>query len=257
MKRLDNIGAAALSGLALMLLAASCMPNVDDNSSGNGGGTGQEVKPTPEGVKQIELSTWPGDELAGIHLSTDGVLEAARPSEDWYFASVGTVPGLGNVDYIPKNNWDTGIRPDIGLGFVGYSPREGFVRFMVGLVVLDASRVATNVGLYYLGNFLGKDEPLPLKDQSFVIGFQGGTVKTTIEGRSYAPYDVLISEPWLTGEKVGTVYSFIYNAVEITVEPNPTAEVREASVRVKTHSGNQTIITVVQDGNPSVDPPTE
>ncbi|MDE5554128.1 MAG: hypothetical protein K2J10_02970, partial [Muribaculaceae bacterium] len=117
MKKL-NKPASLLALIISVIIGASftsCMP-AGEPTKGGGSGTGEEPekKPLPEGVeaKSIGLFYDSGDNLAGLGYTPDGFLKTTISSMgDWYLASVGQQPALGNVDYIPMTNWDLQLFP--------------------------------------------------------------------------------------------------------------------------------------------------
>lgn len=243
---------ALLLAVCMTVSLSSCVP---DPSGPNMNGNEQvEAKPDPENTKQIGLFSDSGDNIAGLGFSKDGYLKSiVNNMPEWYLAPVGEVPGIGNIDYIPLRNWDTFLVPRLGLGFVGYSATEGFVRFYVAGLAYDSNsnNSVVGVGLKYVGGFSGSEEALEFAETSFEVNSGGGKVETALTGKKYATYQFYTNANWLTIIRTSSVYSFIYDVLEIEVAPNSSAEERTATISVVSGDNKETVITIYQKGNPS------
>ena len=236
-------------GLSLSL--NSCMPGNEPEGGGNSSDK-PESKPDPENVQQIGLFNDSGDNLAGLGFTRDGYITTILSSaSEWYLSPVGDVPGLGNVDYIPMQNWDTLIFPRVGLGFVGYSASQGFTRFFVAALAYDDNRNIVGVGLKFVGGFVGTTDSLELDEYSYEFSHSGGSAQAKISGNKYATYQLYCNDAWLNVRRASSNYSFISDRIDIEVAPNPTAEQRRAVVTVRTSSGMETRFVVKQSGNPN------
>ncbi len=229
----------------------SCVPTYD-SGGGDPGSTSPDKKPDPDNVKSMYLYSDSGDNIAGLGFHRDGYLTSLT-SADWYFASIGYVPGIGNVDYIPVNNWDVLMFPHVGEGLVAYSPTQGFVRMLIGAIVNDEQGRPVAVGLEFLGGFSGVEDPLELKEWSFDFDENGGSAVAELSGKKYATYQLQCRESWLKVRQSYSTYKFIYDRINIEVEPNPTTEERRALVTVRTSSGKDSTFTVIQAGKPEED----
>lgn len=252
MKRI-NKPASLLALIFSMFIGAaftSCMPTVEPSNGGSGSGTEDvDKKPLPEGVeaKSIGLFYDSGDNLAGLGFTRDGFLTTTvSGAGDWYLASVGQQPALGNVDYIPVNNWGLQLFPHEGEGFVGYNSRQGFVRFLVAALALNEYREVVGVGLLYLGAFSGADEPIELKEWTYDFPAEGGTQVAELKGNKYSTYQIFNSTTWATIQRTSSVYDFIQDRINIRVEPNPSTEPREAIITLRTTSGKESSFKIYQ-----------
>lgn len=242
-------------GLSFVVSLTSCMPSSPD-SGGNESGDSPQVKPLPSGVepKSIGLFSDAGDNLAGLGYTRDGFLTTTVSGMgDWYLVSVGQQPGLGNVDYIPMNDWSLQLFPHQGEGFVGYNTKQGFVRFIVASLAYNQNRDVVGVGLLYLGAFEGYDEPVELKQWSYDFPVGGGEQTAELAGDKYSVYQVFNPSTWVTVQRESSVYTFINDRIAIKVEPNTTTESRQAIITLRTTSGKESSFKVIQEGLPLPD----
>ena len=236
----------------------SCVPSGDPAGGGGGSGSDEEggvvAKPLPTGVepKVIGLFYDTRDNLAGLGLAAEGYLTTIISDYgDWSLAPVGILPGLGNVDYIPTEGWDNLIFPAVGLGFVGYNSKQGFVRFIIGGLYANSNTEVTGVALMYLGNFTGSEDPIELKEWSYEFSPEGGVQHAQIAGDKYSTYQTYTNRSWVTIRRTSSHYKFIEELIEMTVEPNTTTEPREAIVTIRTSAGQESSFKIYQEGLPS------
>lgn len=255
MNKLNKLASllALIFGVIIGAAFTACMPSVE---LGNGGIGGEEVdkKPLPDGVeaKSIGLFYDSGDNLAGLGFTHDGFITTIlSDTGDWYLSSVGDQPGLGNVDYIPMNNWQLQLYPHEGEGFVGYNSRQGFVRFLVAAVARNEYREVVGVGLLYLGAFGGAEESIELKEWSYDFPAEGGSKVAELKGNKYSTYQTFNPTSWVTVQRSSSVYEFIQDRINIQVEPNTSAEPREAIITLRTTSGKESSFKISQEGLPS------
>ena len=242
-----NISRMCLTICAAFALAlGSCMPDGDVKGS-SGGGTEEEAKPTPSGVKTIALySNLAGSNLSGLYFNDNGFLTS---DNGWMLSEVGYVPGIGNVDYIPITNWANQITPVVDLGFVGYHPREGFVSFLVASLGYDENRLPFAVGLMYYPGFTGGETAVELFKDQLEFPAEGGTQTVSLKGPKYSIYQLAFSDDWVQAQSKGSVYSFIDDEIEVTVEPNTTGETRSGFVKVVTDRNMTTTLAIKQAAN--------
>lgn len=237
--------------IAISLTMTSCMPDAEDNGGVNPGGTNVDAKPDPEGTRQMALYSYTGDNIAGLGYSPDGTIKSLSPTVTWLLASVGEVPGLGNVDYIPMDGWEYQVTPKPGLGFVGYSPTQGFVRFFVAGMVVDEMRDPIAVGVKYLGGFTGSDKAVELDKTAYSVPAEGASITAKLQGKDYTPFQMGYTADWLDVHQASTIYSFINNLIEIEAKPNDTDEERTAEIVLTTLNGVVSRISIVQAANPN------
>lgn len=245
-KSMTTVSAFAILLSAIMF---SCIP--DPNGPGTNNGTDPETKPEPQGTLTAELYKDSGDNIAGLGLSSDGFLTTILSTSlygEWYLASVGIVPSLGNVDYIPMNGWGTMLFPRVGMGFIGYCPTQGFVRFVVGAIAQDNQGELVGVGLKYLGKFTGSDDPIELEESVYDFDEDGGTMIAKLKGLKYSTYQLVNDNDWIRPLMTSSAYSFIYDRIEINVEPNESPESRSGLIKLVTASGKETTFIVTQAG---------
>ncbi|MDE6703179.1 MAG: BACON domain-containing protein [Muribaculaceae bacterium] len=231
--------------LAMASAFTSCMPDGDVNSGGNGSEV--EEKPAPEGVKSVALySNLPGSQLSGLYFNEHGFLTS---DNGWMLAPVGRVPGIGNVDYIPLTNWANQISPDVDLGFVGYHPKEGFVSFLVASIGYDEYRYPFAVGLMYLDNFSGGETPVELEKDIIDFPAAGGTQTVSLKGQKYSLYQMAYTGDWLSTAAKSSVYPFINDRIEVTVQPNTTDAPRSDVISIVTDRNEITTLKVNQSAD--------
>lgn len=243
---------ASLFVIGILISLSSCMPG-NESGSGNEGDKPTPL-PDPENVQQIGLFYDSGDNLAGLGYTRDGYLTTTVSGvSDWYLSSVGDVPALGNVDYIPVDNWDNLLFPREGMGFVGYSASQGFVRFFVAALAYDDRREVVGVGLKFSGGFTGWGEAFELDEYTYEFDADGGTQTAKIKGNKYGSYQLFSNASWLNVKRSSSNYKFISDCIEIEVEPNLTAEERRSVVTIRTTTGKETQFVVVQAGDPEIE----
>lgn len=247
MKKLRFNGKISCACIAICLAFASaftsCMPDGDVKGGGNKGEEVEE-KPTPEGVKTVALySNLPGSQLSGIFFSEHGFISS---SNGWMFASVGMVPGIGNVDYIPMSGWADQISPAVDLGFVGYHPKEGFVSFLVASIAYDQERYPFAVGLMYLANFTGGETAVELEKDVIDFPAEGGTQTVSLKGQKYSLYQMAFTGDWLTVSSKGSIYPFINDEIIVTAKANTSEEKRSDAIAIVTDRNQITTLKINQ-----------
>lgn len=234
--------------LAVFLLAltlTSCMPDGGEESSN--GGTQPDTPTLPEGVKQISLfSGYGGGDLAGLYYNEDGFLISTN---GWMMSSLGKISGISDIDYIPRYNWQPQLYAEVGLGFVGYHPAQGFVAFLVASMALDELRNPVGVGMLYIPNYRNGSDPVELEATALEFKAEGGTEIVELKGTKYREYQISYSGDWLTVTPKSSIYSFIKDEIEVTVTPNTTDETRTTAVMIGTEQGKLTTLRITQKAN--------
>ena len=252
MKRIFFAKCGALGCAVAVLLSAlaftSCVPDGGDEfKNSNGGGSPTENPKLPDGVKQISLfKGLGGGDLVGLYYNEDGFLIS---SNGWMLSSLGNVSDITKVDYIPRYDWRNQIYAELGLGFVGYHPTQGFVAFLIASMALDEDRTPVGVGLLYLPNFNGGDDAIELNASSLDFDGEGGSQTVELKGTKYAVYQTSFSGDWLTVTKKSTSVEFIKDLIEVTVSPNPTDEPRTTTIMIGTEKGKGTPLKITQKAN--------
>lgn len=246
MKKISKIlwlGAVMIAALSTV----SCVPGYSDES-GSSDPNAPTLKPDPEGANLIGLYCDTGDNLGGIGFHRDGYITSVTGA-DWFFSSLGEVPGLGNVDYIPASDWNREVFPRTGMGIVAYSPTQGFVQMIVAGFAKNDQGQNVGVALKYKGGFHGWDEPLEISVEKCAFDGEGGSKVIAITGKKYATYSLSVSkdcDSWLRVRPAYGNYSFIYNKIEVEAHPNTIDAERRATVTLRTTAGKESTFEVVQ-----------
>lgn len=235
----------AMVALLSVLTLTSCIPDGGEESSN--GVTQPETPTLPEGVKQISMfSGLGGGDLSGLYYNEDGFLISTN---GWMLSSLGRVSGIISVDYIPRFNWQPQLYAEVGLGFVGYHPAQGFVAFLVASMALDELRNPVGVGMLYIPNFTTGSEPIELEATALNFKAEGGTETVELKGTKYSEYQISFSGDWLKATPASSIYSFIKDEIEVTVSPNTTDEPRTTTVMIGTEQGKITPLKITQEAD--------
>lgn len=240
MTRISKIICCAVAAVAFAAAMPACMPdnNVKEDNS-------EKPVPPPEGTPYVRLYKGSFDTFDGIYLGTDGRLSSTG---EWRFSSLGPLPSITKIDYIPYGPWDEDANIGMFYSIVAYHPQKGFMRLYVGSMTMNSDGELSSVVLYYNRDFRGEDVAIELDRTEVSVEAGASTVTIDVKNKNYTPFSAAPSARWLKSKTLSTNGGILANAVEITIEANTESEPRTSTVRVATQNNKSTIITVKQDG---------
>lgn len=232
--------------LMLPLLCLACAACGEKNS--DPGENPDKPVPDPEGTIEVSAryDAWTG--VAGIKIDDAYNFSSSGGT---YFVSLGQMRGLGNITSIPKTGWATTVAVVPGNGYVAYS--EGmFYRIYVVDELVGTSGGIIGYTFRYQAPFAGKDEELKL-DQTAVTLDSKNAATVNFLNTGIIPYTIETSESWVHVEKASTgKYSFLSDAVYISVDESGSMSSTEAVVTLETQGGKTSTIRVTRTFGPYV-----
>lgn len=256
-----------LKQLCYLLMAAMLITtNVacgDDSPepNGNGGGQTDPTKPVPdpEGTIAISLLNDRSNYIGDVRMN-----EANNFKTDYsyvFIASIGSVKGLGNVDYIPTTGWarEVAVRP--GTGYVvaeNNYPYDGsnmtFTRIYVEDWIAGISGGIIGADVKYQTPFYGAKTKIQVEKTSFTMDADQESFEIPFQNKSYVAFDVQATG--CTAEKMYSGESGIKlsNGVKVNMSKNRSTAERKAKVVITNKSIDQTVeINITQKaGTPSL-----
>lgn len=225
---------------------ASCGGD-DENENPN---NGQPVNPgttvnDPEGT--ISLSMRNADngktKLDGIYIDKENFRGA-------FFASVGTVKGLGNISAIPTTGWADQMSVIPGNGYVVYCNNQYYRIYVVDDIVSTSGGIM-GADIKYQKPFIGINESIqiPLTSISINAVDTEGPLSESIffKNSNIIVYSVESNQSWCVAEKTTNLSTyFLYNGITISCQPNISSQAREAEIKLTTAFDNSITIKVRQ-----------
>lgn len=198
--------------------------------------------PDPEGTVILSMRNNKGTRLDGsIYIDEGDNFSGAS------FASLGAVNGLGNVSYIPTTGWASKMAVMPGNGYVAYTNGTYYRIYVLGYT-LNSSDEIIGADVKYQKPFWGTDAKIKLTtDQLTFSGETGGEQSLVFENTTLIPFTVESDAEWCRVSPASTLdESFLYNAINIKVEPLNLPENVTATVTLTTKYGEETVVTVTQ-----------
>lgn len=227
---------------------SSCGSDDDEITPNEGGIVPGKDMPDPEGT--ITLSIRDSDNgktnLDNIIIDNENFTHDYSPNI--YFASIGSVKGLGNVTDIPTTGWASKVAVIPGNGYVVCDIyKEKFYRIYVTDYIVGTTGGIIGAEVKYQTPFKGKDEAISLDIQSLTIPAEGGVQTLTFNNQGVILFDVKSDK--FTVEKASTYDSpFLTNGIAIKAEPNSSSKSIEGTITLTTLYGKETVIKVTQAG---------
>lgn len=198
--------------------------------------------PDPEGTVILSMRNNKGTRLDGsIYIDEGDNFSGAS------FASLGAVNGLGNVSYIPTTGWASKMAVMPGNGYVAYSGGVYYRIYVLGYT-LSGSDAIIGADVKYQKPFWGTDAKIKLTTDLLTFsGESGGEQSLVFENTTVIPFTVESDAEWCRVLPASTLdESFLYNAINISVEPLNLSENVTATVTLTTLYGEETVLTVTQ-----------
>lgn len=229
----------------LAFIISSC--GKENVTPGSGNCTTGGNVPDPVGTIKLSMrNASNGKTLLGSHIYIDNG-DNFTSSDDYKFASVGKVNGLGNVTGIPTGGWAEKIAVVPGEGVLALPPRSG--SYCYRIYVQDYVRASGTNGVIgadikYQAPFHGMDEAVKFDRESITINSEGGSEVVHCTNTTIIPFATLSSsEDWCI-----VPYSY-YSTVHVRCGNNPSESSRTATITVTTYTDKQTTFTVTQTGH--------
>ncbi len=160
--------------------------------------------------------------------------------------SIGTVKGLGNVAYIPKDGYNYKVAVAPSDGYVVYMGSK-FYRIFVSDYISDVSGGVIGADIKYQEPFKGADESLKLSENSTTFDAEGGTKEVLIQNSSYIPIKVESSKAWCNVSLASsTGFEFIKDKIVIKVASSFNSSDDTAEITLTTEYGKTAKITVTR-----------
>lgn len=227
--------------------------------NGNGGEQTDPTKPVPdpEGTIAISMLNDRSTEIGDVEMNEANNFKLSSGN----IASIGTVKGLGNVDYIPTTGWarEVAVRP--GNGYVvaeNAYPYDGtnytFTRIYVEDWITGITGGIIGADVKYQKPFYGAKAKIQVEKTSYSMDADQESLEIPFQNKSYVAFDVQA-----TGCTVEKMYSSesgikLSNGVKINLGKNRSTAERKAKVVISNKSIDQTVeINITQKaGTPSL-----
>ena len=168
-----------------------------------------------------------------------------------YFASIGSVNGLGNISYIPKTGWASKISVTPGCGYVAYNEYDDtyYRIYVTGYIIGSTSYGIIGAYVKYQTPFHGADADISLSTDNLVFDETGGEQAVEITNTTIIPFTVESDADWCHVYRASTLdQNFLYNAVNVWVEPSDSSEPTTANVTITALNGKTKTFTVTRSG---------
>lgn len=246
----------ALKQLCYLLLAATLITTTvacgdeTPEPNGNGGGQTDPMKPVPDPEGTISMSLL-NDRSNSIGDGKVFMNEANNFKTNYsyvFIASVGTVKGLGNVDYIPTTGWAKEVAVKPGTGYVvaiNDWPYDGsdmvFIRIYVEDWIAGISGGIIGADVKYQTPFYGAKTKIQVEKTNYTMDADQEFLEIPFLNKSYVAFDV--QSTGCTTEKMYPEGSDIKlsNGVMVNMGKNRSSSERKAKVVITNKSIDQTV----------------
>lgn len=235
-----------LSLIALMMAAGLCACSSDDNEPEQPEITDPtEEVDDPAGTITLSMR----NENYGSTRLGRFYIDEGDNFANGYFASIGSVNGLGNISYIPKTGWASKISVTPGCGYVAYNEYDDtyYRIYVTGYIIGSTSGI---IGAYvkYQTPFHGADADITLSTDNLVFDETGGQV-VEITNTTIIPFTVESDADWCHVSRASTLdWDFLYNAIHVWVEAPDSSEPTTANVTITALNGKTKTFTVTRSG---------
>ena len=207
--------------------------------------------PDPEGTVTVSIRN---EDSGGT--SVDGIrIDEANNffGSDFYFTSLGSMQGLGNVTRIPSIGWGRKAAVIPGNGYVAYRSygNREFYRIYVDSYILNTSNEILGATIKYQQPFCPAGT-IKLPFTSFRFPASGGNQNIVFENTDIIPFG------WSVVDENGILdYIRFYSSqgslappegIEIGVGPNTSTDPQECVITITDCNGNAQDISIVIDG---------
>lgn len=217
-----------------------------------------EILPDPEGTIQLSMRDDDNGKtlLDNIYISDENFASYYRyttpegPVLYVTFVSLGNMSGLANVKQIPTTGWASKVAVVPGNGYIAYDNLTGsYYRLYVTDYIVSTTGGIIGADVKYQVPFYGKDEAILPETESLTFPANGGTQTVVFKNQGIVPFDIETDVSWCSVQKASTNdYSFLTNAIAITVEGSSDTEAATGKITLKTIYGKETVINITRSG---------
>lgn len=217
-----------------------------------------EILPDPEGTIQLSMRDDDNGKtlLDNIYISDENFASYYRyttpegPILYVTFVSLGNMSGLANVKQIPTTGWASKVAVVPGNGYIAYDNLTGsYYRLYVTDYIVSTTGGIIGADVKYQVPFYGKDEAILPETESLTFPANGGTQTVVFKNQGIIPFDIETDVSWCSVQKASTNnYSFLTNAIAITVDGSNDTEAVTGKITLKTIYGKETVINITRSG---------
>lgn len=212
-----------------------------------------EILPDPEGTIQLSMRDDDNGKtlLDNIYISDENFASNyVWPGNPVTFVSLGNMSGLANVNQIPTAGWASKVAVVPGNGYIAYdSSKDTYYRLYVTNYIVSTTGGIIGADVKYQVPFYGKDEAILPETESLTFPANGGTQTVVFKNQGIIPFDIETDVSWCSVQKASTNdYSFLTNAIAITVEGSSDTEAATGKITLKTIYGKETVINITRSG---------
>ena len=237
-----------LSLIALMMAAGLCACSSDDNEPEQPEITDPtEEVDDPAGTITLSMR----NENNGSTRLGRFYIDEGDNFTNGYFTSIGSVNGLGNISYIPKTGWASKIAVTPGCGYVAYNEYDDtyYRIYVTGYIIGSTSYGIIGASVKYQTPFHGADADISLSTDNLVFDETGGEQAVEITNTTIIPFTVESDADWCHVSRATTLdRNFLYNAINVWVEPSDSTEPTTANVTITALNGKTKTFTVTRSG---------
>ena len=217
-----------------------------------------EILPDPEGTIQLSMRDDDNGKtlLDNIYISDENFASYYRyttpegPILYVTFVSLGNMSGLANVKQIPTTGWASKVAVVPGNGYIAYDNLTGsYYRLYVTDYIVSTTGGIIGADVKYQVPFYGKDEAILPETESLTFPANGGTQTVVFKNQGIIPFDIETDVSWCSVQNASTNnYSFLTNAIAITVDGSNDTEAVTGKITLKTIYGKETVINITRSG---------
>ena len=217
-----------------------------------------EILPDPEGTIQLSMRDDANGKtlLDNIYISDENFASYYRyttpegPVLYVTFVSLGNMSGLANIKQIPTTGWASKVAVVPGNGYIAYDNLTGsYYRLYVTDYIVSTTGGIIGADVKYQVPFYGKDEAILPETESLTFPANGGTQTVVFKNQGIIPFDIETDVSWCSVQKASTNnYSFLTNAIAITVDGSSDTEAVTGKITLKTIYGKETVINITRSG---------
>ena len=212
-----------------------------------------EILPDPEGTIQLSMRDDDNGKtlLDNIYISDENFASNyVWPGNTVTFVSLGSMNGLANIKQIPTTGWASKVAVVPGNGYIAYDNLTGsYYRLYVTDYIVSTTGGIIGADVKYQVPFYGKDEAILPETESLTFPANGGMQTVVFKNQGIVPFDIETDVSWCSVQKASTNdYSFLTNAIAITVEGSSDTEAATGKITLKTIYGKETVINITRSG---------
>lgn len=212
-----------------------------------------EILPDPEGTIQLSMRDDDNGKtlLDNIYISDENFASNyVWPGNTVTFVSLGSMNGLANIKQIPTTGWASKVSVVPGNGYIAYDrSKDSYYRLYVTNYIVSTTGGIIGADVKYQVPFYGKDEAILPETESLTFPANGGTQTVVFKNQGIIPFDIETDVSWCSVQKASTNnYSFLTNAIAITVDGSNDTEAVTGKITLKTIYGKETVINITRSG---------